>query len=313
MNPTDASAGGRSSGSVPAAEEKSITETTSTKSTGPYDRAFQQNLIDGSVYPRGYKYPDGRIPRKPANWDEINHRLAQRRASLSSSKFSAGAHETFVDADSNAFKEKEVGDSVIPIIGGRFKDARCVSGGVPFRNMAPLTDGTLVPGNPDIYHGARPEQLDQQVRSRLHDHIVPSTQDDLPMLPNFFLAVKGPDGSLAVAERQACYDGALGARAMHALRSFGNDEPVYDENAYSVTSTYHGGQLKMFTSHMTQPTSPSDRAEYIMTQVNGWSMTGNPETFRQGATAFRNARDWTKEQRDQAIEKANMRQTGALC
>ncbi|EEH40420.1 hypothetical protein PAAG_02475 [Paracoccidioides lutzii Pb01] len=31
------------------------------------------------------------------------------------------------------------------------------------------------------------------------------------MAPNFFLEAKIPDGSLAVATRQACYDGALGA------------------------------------------------------------------------------------------------------
>jgi hypothetical protein len=44
-----------------------------------------------------------------------------------------------------------------------------------------------------------------------------------------------------------------------------------------------------------------------MIQVNTWGMTGNIETFRQGATAFRNARDWAKEQRDEAIERANER------
>lgn len=44
-----------------------------------------------------------------------------------------------------------------------------------------------------------------------------------------------------------------------------------------------------------------------MTQINTWGMTGNAETFRQGATAFRNARDWTKEQRDEAIRYANDR------
>src|SRR5271156_6090562 len=36
-------------------------------------------------------------------------------------------------------------------------------------------------------------------------------------------------------------------------------------------------------------------------------MTGNIETFRQGATAYRNARDWAKEQRDEAIRRANER------
>jgi ERCC4-type nuclease len=42
-----------------------------------------------------------------------------------------------------------------------------------------------------------------------------------------------------------------------------------------------------------------------MTQLNTWDITGNAKTFRQGATAYRNARDWTKEQRDEAIKRAN--------
>ena len=44
-----------------------------------------------------------------------------------------------------------------------------------------------------------------------------------------------------------------------------------------------------------------------MNQLNTWGMTGNAETFRQGATAYRNARDWAKERRDEAIKRANER------
>jgi len=101
--------------------------------------------------------------------------------------------------------------------------------------------------------------------------------------------------------------GALGARGMHSLQSYGQSNPVHDNNAYTITSIYHGGQLKMFTSHPFQPTSPRGRPEYYMNQVKGWSMTGDLETFRQGATYFRNGRDWTKEQRDEAIRLANER------
>ncbi|ERF73248.1 hypothetical protein EPUS_03080 [Endocarpon pusillum Z07020] len=36
-------------------------------------------------------------------------------------------------------------------------------------------------------------------------------------------------------------------------------------------------------------------------------MTDTVDTFRQGATAYRNARDWAKEQRDEAIKRANKR------
>lgn len=110
---------------------------------------------------------------------------------------------------------------MIPIIEGDIKDAKYVSGGIPFINLDHLTDGTLIPSNPDIYYGARPEQLNRRVRDELSSYIIPLTQTDLPVAPNFFLAVKGPDGSAAVAKRQASYDGALGARGIHILRSYG--------------------------------------------------------------------------------------------
>lgn len=94
---------------------------------------------------------------------------------------------------------------------------------------------------------------------------------------------------------------------MHSLQSYQQDEPVRDNNAYTITSIYHGGTLKMYTSHVTPPRTPEGRPEYYMHQLKGWSMTGDPETFRQGASAYRNARDWAKEQRDEAIRQANER------
>lgn len=62
----------------------------------------------------------------------------------------------------------------------------------------------------------------------------------------------------------------------------------------------------MYTTHPTQGEygiSP----EYHMSQVKAWALTGDPDTFRQGATAFRNARDWAQEQRDTLITAANER------
>jgi hypothetical protein len=110
-----------------------------------------------------------------------------------------------------------------------------------------------------------------------------------------------------VAVRQASYDGALGARAIYSLQLYGQNELAYENNAFTVTAIYHDGTLKMYTSHLAQPNGPGSRPEYYMTQINTWGMTGNEKTFRQGATAFRNARDWAKEQRDEAIRRANER------
>ncbi|KAK2795046.1 hypothetical protein FQN50_009805 [Emmonsiellopsis sp. PD_5] len=293
--------------SPPLSQTGDSKSTTKTMSTTAYSRNFQQNLIDHGVYPDGYEYPDGRIPVMPNNWEEINERLARPRPSLSPSKFSNEHFWKFKRADTHASKEQPVTTSVIPIIEGDIGDPKCAGGGYPFGNLASLTDGTLAHAKPDHFYGARPEQLDCQVRKEISDHIIPSMQDDLPLAPNFFLEAKGPDGSLAVATRQACYDGALGARGMHSLQSYQQDRPSYDSNAYTITSTYHGGQLKLYTTHLAEPRGPGCDPEYYMTQLNGWCMFGNLETFRQGASTYRNARDWAKEKRDEFIRVANER------
>ena len=283
------------------------TPTTTTKNTRPHNRNFQQHLVDHGVYPHAYKYPDGRVPAKPTNWEEINQRLTQSRSSLSPSKFSEEAFEEFVQADAHASKENKVTDTVIPIIEGKIMDGRCVAGEIPLTNLDHLTDGTLSPGNPDLFHGAHPEQLNRRIRNELRGQIVPSTQEDLPMAPNFFLAAKGPDGSLAVAGRQASYDGALGTRGIQSLQSYGNPELIYDNNAYTITSIYHGGTLKLYTSHPGRSAGPENRPEYYMNQLGAFAMTNNADTCRQGATAYRNTRDWAKDKRDGFIEAANGR------
>ncbi|EEH33360.2 hypothetical protein PAAG_04410 [Paracoccidioides lutzii Pb01] len=42
-----------------------------------------------------------------------------------------------------------------------------------------------------------------------------------------------------------------------------------------------------------------------MTQPNGWSMTSDPETLRQGTPVYQNARNQAKEKRDEFIRLAN--------
>jgi hypothetical protein len=266
----------------------------SSRGGGTYSRNFEQHLIDHGIY------PDGQIPEKPKNWEEINHRLSQPRASLSN--FDDEEFQKFKRA--NRFASNELPTiTLVPTIEGEIGDSKTVGGGYPFGNLKFLTDGTISTAWPDRFYGARPEQLDRKIRDELSDIIVPSTQDSRPMLPNLFLEVKGPDQSATVAKRQACYDGALGARAMQGLQSYENVS-IYDSNAYTIASTYHDGTLKMYTSHPIE-SAGRHKSEYVMTQLNSWSMTGNLEAFRQGATWYRNARDWTKEKRDEFIITAN--------
>ncbi|KAM5444625.1 hypothetical protein MferCBS31731_000079 [Microsporum ferrugineum] len=280
---------------------------TTTKTSTAYNRNFQQHLTQHGVYMKGYMYPDGRMPVKPNNWEHINEVLARSRRSLSPSQFSETDFQEFEQADTNAGEERPVTTSVIPTIEGKIKYRNCLGEDYLFSNLAPLTDGSLASAKPDRFYGARPEQLNSQILQELGDHLIPSTTGHRPVAPNFFLEAKGPDGSLNVVTRQACYNGALGARGIHSLQSYKQAEPIYDNNAYTITTTYHGGTLKLYTTHITAPQKSDGRPEYIMTQLNAWSMVGNIEGFRQGASAYRNARDWAKEQRDRHINAANER------
>ncbi|EFR02618.1 hypothetical protein MGYG_05616 [Nannizzia gypsea CBS 118893] len=297
----------RRAGDPPDDSNTSSNKITRTTSSTAYNRNFEQKLIDYGVYPPEYREPGCPRPAKPDNWRELNERLVQPRASLSPSKFSEQEFEEFREADINAAKEKTIVRSAFPRIEGRIDDSRSVGGDYLFGNLAPLTDGTLAKAKPDHFFGAHPKKLDEEIREELNDYIIPSTQTSLPMLPNFFLETKGPDGSSAVVTKQACYHGALGARGMHRLQSYRQDKPVYDNKAYTITSTYQSSQLKLYTTHLTGPREDDGPLEYIMTPLRSFAMTDNPETFRQGATVYRNARDWAKEQRDDMIKCANER------
>ncbi|KAF5020422.1 hypothetical protein F66182_7549 [Fusarium sp. NRRL 66182] len=301
------SLGRRKRGSQSPSRGNTTSNTTTTKSTGPYDRTFQQHLIDHNIYPDRYEYPGGRIPPRPENLEDIRQALGQPRPSLSPSLFPYDRYEAFQRADAHSSKESQVIADVIPILEGNVSDRKCAARQVPFTNLDHLTDGTLVPGNPDLYYGARPEQLDQNVRRELGGHIIPSTQYDLPIVPNFFLEVKGPDGSAAVAKRQLLYDMALGVKGYDAVRSYKADTATYDNKAYTIGCTYQDGQLKMYASHPIKPCISRQKPGIVMTQLKAFALTNDLDTFRQGATAYRNGRDWAKLQRDQAIAQANER------
>ena len=285
------------------------TTTSKTKKTSPYDPNFEQNLVDNSIYPDDYDFPDGRNPPRPNNEDEILDRLGQPRPSLSPSQFPEKDFRSFKQKNSRALNEDAVMADVFPVIQG---NARIPSAkNLIFGNFEPLTYGNFVNAKPDFYDGTRPAQIDLRIREELGSYITPATQGQAPALPNFFTEAKGPNGSAAVAKRQACFDGALGARGIHELRSFEADPTIaYDNNAFTITSTYHDGQLKIYTVHPTQSTDPENSPEYHMTQLRSFAMTDAAQRFREGACAFRNARDWANTQRDELIAAANARVTG---
>lgn len=278
---------------------------TSGKKSSAYDPNFEQLLIDNGAFPDEYDYPNHEDPGLPENWDEINTYTKIERRSLSPSLFSPEDFQKFRRTNARALGEKKVASSIVPIIRGNaeipYEEDR------PFVNLEPFADG-LVVAQPDFYDGSQPARVNRRIRTELGPYIVPSAQDHAPILPNFLLEVKGADGSPAVAKRQASHNGVLGARAMHLIQSYRNGR-LYDNKAYTITSTYQDGQLKMYTMHPTHSNSSQRDTDYHMILLGGWSLIGSERSFREGVGAFRNLRDWAKEQREHFIQNANSKLT----
>ncbi|KAK3500502.1 hypothetical protein B0T13DRAFT_224002 [Neurospora crassa] len=113
-------------------------------------------------------------------------------------------------------------------------------------------------------------------------------------------------------QRQACYNGALGARGMQHLIPYGASKLVYDNKAYTLTCTYQTGTLKMYTAYVIPPAKPGGWSRYGTTLVTDHSLEGGPDMYRAALTAYRNGLDWAERQRNEAIEHANMKAQAAL-
>ncbi|OAA45006.1 hypothetical protein NOR_03760 [Metarhizium rileyi] len=219
---------------------------TKPRKSSAYNDDFGQHLIDHGVYPEAYEHPESRNSPEPANSIQMRQELLTSRASLSPSALT---------------------ESV-------FRDFK--------RKNKTKPEGIVMPnGSTDFFDGARASKVQDRVRHALDKLIIPTRHANSPVVPNFFLEVKSPDGGALVAQHQACYDGAHGARAIHALQNYEETEPIFDGNAYTYSSTYHSGTgtLQLYAHHITAPTTADEQPEYHMTQIDGWQMTGNINCF----------------------------------
>lgn len=282
--------------------KESDTSSTTRKSSA-YNPNFEQHLIGHGIYPEGYD-EDEEI-EEPANIEDIYRRLAQPRASLSPSLFTREQFLDYKKKNREALTESKVMSKAFPIIAGT---ADILSQeNLRFTNLQDPPDGSISKAQPDFYDGTCPEDLNKQIREELGPYIVPSTNTAAPCLPNFCSEVKGPKGPADVNKLLACYDGSIGERAMLELSSYVDPGTVPYNIAHTITSTYHGGtgDLTIYSTHANQSNNPQHPIEYRMTQLRGWKMTDTADTFRQGATAWRNARGLAKEKREEFIAVAN--------
>lgn len=277
------------------------TQPTRTSKTSPYSGQYEVGLNDAHVYLEGHNYGTDDQP-EPKNLHEIQQRLMAGRASLSPSR-TAKDFKQFKRESAKARSETRMAQMTMAYISGK-DDHFKTEADVEFNNIQPFNQGLAAP-KPDLYDRVLISTVYKQVRDDLITLIIPSTDTTKPIAPSFFMEAKSEKGRADVAKKRACHDGAIGDRAMHSLQNYGVEEPVYDGNAYSFTTTYHNGQMQLYATHPTAPTTAGEPPEYHMAMLNSYAMTGNHRNFREGATAYRNARDMAKKVRESFIKQAN--------
>ena len=259
-------------------------------------------MVDDRIFYSGYQNEGGLELPEPRNWDELQQMLTTRRPSLS--LHLKERYIEFKSVQNRVQSEEDVMNGVIQMVQGTTRDSYFTAGNVPFLNLANIMRGESHAPKPDRFYGARAERLHQDIREKLATLVIPAKQCR-PIAPNFFVEAKSPGASFSVALNQACIAGAVGARGMHCLQTYGDQMPKYDNKAYTLSAIYHSGTLNIYSHHISQPNGPGTQPEYYMNLLNAWALIGNKETFIQGITAFRNAESWTEFQRKAAVDCAN--------
>ncbi len=268
-----------------------------------YDPCFEQHLNDNGV--------STRRGQNPAILGRIKSRMRRRRQSLSASNLSDAAWDQYAQTAGVCTTQAEVLECVLPGLKGNSNAIDHAANRLfnNFESIVTTPEVKVSTPMPDWYEGQAPSEDDIRLRDVLGKSIMPCSNFSLPMLPNFFIELKGSADNGNVCRLQAIHDGLFGARAMNRIRSyaFEHNTKDHDTTGYAIIATLAGSVLSMAVVHTAQATAPHRELDYHVTPLFAAVLTSDKRQFREAAQSFRNLRDWTKEQREAAISAANKR------
>ena len=274
----------------------------SERTAGSFKDCFEQELIQDGIFPTGHKSLfNGFTSVKPRNLEEIKRVIGRNRPSHLMSQLSMGVYERFKELN-----ESDPGDFARFILSLITTDIDPHSFVVAVRFSSNPFSNNLLTHQPDLCYGAKSELIDQDLLEVLSDFIRPSKTRRCPMVPNCFLEFGGSWLPAPVMKRNACYHGALGARGIWHLQTYGKHDPLYaDENAYTFSSTLCNGTLKIYATHPVISSNTSHSIQYHMTRLGTWTLTDSLEDFQSGFNTFGRIVTYAEELRIGIVEKAN--------
>lgn len=302
---------------------RSLTSTTKSTTSNAYQARFREDLISHNVIPLDYhdidKYPD------PDNMKEIRDAMDRDRSWPPNFRQMAEAYRKALRRVMNEPKVVPLLNlTSIPADTTAIADSNVIAIDRQWSKLDPLS-ACFKPAKPDLAYATAANNLKRPVRDRLGTLIMPPVKKDF-ICPNFMVAAKGPSGRHNVNDLEAAYVGALAARGMHTLWSFGssNTEDVgaginKKRIARTITCTWLAGHFTMYATYRQDQPEAEDRPEgsvstssalptYCTSLVDSWFFnTFDDERLKKAFGAYLNGLEWAKKQRDQAIERANAR------
>ncbi|KAL7803964.1 hypothetical protein V8C43DRAFT_311812 [Trichoderma afarasin] len=271
-------------------------------------------LANNNIFPEGFRYQDCSFVREPSNLSDILSQLSASRSGHGEGSDSRNFRNFLTFQEMNhSLSRSTIMRRVIPVLEGIFDDRPLDldnknDGGIELDNLTPLVEGVEVVLQPDYFDGVAFAVINKQARYDLGGLIIPSKHMGAPIAPNFFLEVRRPSGNAVTTKTEACYYGACGARAMHAIQNYDHDETLkYDEKAYSFSSTYINGLLKIYAHFIVEPDEDTGGLPaYHMFELKAFNMTSTYDDFIAGCAAFRNARELAADLRHELISSSGL-------
>jgi hypothetical protein len=257
----------------------------------------RQSLLNCGIYHCDYRYPAGFVDFKPTNWGELLQTMQNPREAVVSEE----TYRTYCQRLSDINDDPSIMRLLFPILQGECNDP--AQDGVQFTNLAPFPDlSSIVHPSPAFYHGEKPESLNPHFHRTMGNYIVPSTNSRHAILPTFFVDLSY-EMSIDLAEDHALYNGIHGARGIHLLQTSVDSGSVYDAKAYTITVILGGRCLGLYTVHLSK--QPDGRDRYHLNLLDEWCLTQSLTAFQTAIRAYRNLRDFTRDERRKVINIAN--------
>ncbi|KAF7859680.1 hypothetical protein EAF04_008759 [Stromatinia cepivora] len=293
-----------------SAGKKSTGQSSSTTTTT--DRDFGPQLQRNNVI---YTALDARAPDDVA---DVRESLDRTRESEPPDHL---AYKQYLVNTEGLNNELTVEISAYPLIAKRTSAAQEISGYMQSVNYAwSEVDNLLTTGlsdaKPDIFESYRRTDYPPEAVDALSSALAPTAYNIA--MPAYAVEFKGCDGSMAEAQLQCAYDGALmteGARAVHTHMDKSDDD--FYGKTQALTVAYNGDTVKFYGHHAiqipvsSQPASGgvdssadtnSDALAYHQYVLNSDNPRDSFENFQNAYKHTRNAQDigykWATERKD---------------